>query len=353
MSQTESRIGAPPLPVVNMPGALPGGPMMRPMPNMPVRGTPPVVLPGGPVRGPGMGPVPGQGGGRWSQAPGGWNAYRPPSYGFTLPRYWVSAPFFISNYSLYGLPRPTAGYGWSRYYDDAVLTDRYGRVYDWRSDLDWSRDGRWSSEDYSDSYGYRDDREAPRPRRNNDGVAGAVIGGVVGGVAGNIIGGDGNRLAGTLIGGGLGAIAGAAIDKSTSRDRDRAYRDDYRDDYRGFEGREVRPSGKRGKGRDYSYEGTWNGSWDGGPSRTYTGRFDGNVRPHWDGGYAGGGYYEGGSRSYSYRSGWGEGPSVTTVVVTPGAPIVTKTVSYVTEYVTVPARTKYVKRAKYVKRCGC
>lgn len=274
LSQSDSRIGAPPVPGT----AIPMPPMMRQMP--PPRGVAPVMQ-----RGPS---------GRWSQVPGGWNAYRQPSYGYALPQHWVSTPYFISNYSLYRLPRPAAGFGWSRYYDDAVLTDRYGRVYDWRGNMDWSRDPRWASEDYSDSYGYRDDprNDGPRPRRN-DGVAGAVIGGVVGGIAGNIIGGDGNRLAGTLIGGGVGALAGQAIDKSSSRRRDRD--------------------------RDHSYR-------DGGPSY-----------PHWYRGEADG------------RYGWMEGPTVTTTTTTPGKPYVTKTVRYVTEYVTVPARrTKYVKRSKYV-----
>ena len=49
-----------------------------------------------------------------------------------------------------------------------------------------------------------------------------------------------------------------------------------------------------------------------------------------------------------------DGPSVTTVTVTSGAPVMTKTVRYVTEYVSLPARhAKYVKRTKYVHRCGC
>src|SRR3546814_2580957 len=49
---------------------------------------------------------------------------------------------------------PPAGYGWSRYYDDAVLTDRYGRVYAYRSGIDWNRSER-------DGPVYRD---APPPR---------------------------------------------------------------------------------------------------------------------------------------------------------------------------------------------
>lgn len=89
--------------------------------------------------------------GRWhagARAPGGWVAYRRPVRGFALPRYWVQPGFYIANYGVYGLPAPQAGYGWSRYYDDAVLTDRYGRVYDSRSDIDWGRyEGGYADDD--------------------------------------------------------------------------------------------------------------------------------------------------------------------------------------------------------------
>ncbi|QUT04324.1 RcnB family protein [Sphingobium phenoxybenzoativorans] len=80
--------------------------------------------------------------GRWRgghDAPGGWAAYRRPAYGFALPRYWIQPAYYIADYRAYGLPVPNYGYGWSRYYDDAVLTDQYGRVYDSRSGIDWDR----------------------------------------------------------------------------------------------------------------------------------------------------------------------------------------------------------------------
>jgi len=80
--------------------------------------------------------------GRWYAgwaAPGGWQSYQRPRVGFALPAYWVHPRFFIANYGVYGLPAPTTGYGWSRYYDDAVMTDQYGRVRDVRSGIDWSR----------------------------------------------------------------------------------------------------------------------------------------------------------------------------------------------------------------------
>lgn len=79
-------------------------------------------------------------GGRWIggvQAPGGWNAYRRPGRGFTLPGYWIAPSFFIGNFAAYGLAPPPYGYHWSRYYDDAVLIDDRGQVYDSVQGIGW------------------------------------------------------------------------------------------------------------------------------------------------------------------------------------------------------------------------
>jgi Ni/Co efflux regulator RcnB len=121
--------------------------------------------------------------GRWSaghQAPGGWAGYRRPVTGFILPGYWMQPPYYISRYDAFGLPAPTAGYGWSRYYDDAVMTDRYGRVHDSRVGYDWDR---------------------------------------YGGLIGSAIAGPGNRTGGAILGAGLGAIAGGVIADSTAPGR--------------------------------------------------------------------------------------------------------------------------------------
>lgn len=78
--------------------------------------------------------------GRWFAgwyAPGGWGAYQRPVVGYVLPSYWTRPAYRIGNYGNYGLPAPVAGYGWSRYYDDAVMIDNHGRVRDHRSDIDW------------------------------------------------------------------------------------------------------------------------------------------------------------------------------------------------------------------------
>lgn len=291
--------------------------------------------------------------GRWYagwRAPGGWNGYRRPVRGYVLPRYWVSPAFFIPNYTVYGLPAPAYGYGWSRYYDDAVMTDRYGRVYDYRSDIDWGRyDGGYDDGDHAD--------------RRDDGVGGAAIGAVVGGIAGNRIAGRGNRTEGTLIGAGVGAVAGYAIDKAEDGRRRDA----------------PPPPDRPGAPYDYrygddtvttanDYEGRWTGTWRGADGKsysgTYEGRFEGTAQSrygvdydappyegpaHWSnapapgapivtttygpGGYVAGGYY--------YPA-----PVVTTVTVQP-AVTTTTTTTYVTE------KVAYRNPVRKVRSCRC
>lgn len=80
--------------------------------------------------------------GRWwggAGAPGGWRAYRQPTRGRALPSYWVAPDWYVGDWRGYGLPQPPYGYNWSRYYDDAVLIDTRGRVYDWVAGVDWDR----------------------------------------------------------------------------------------------------------------------------------------------------------------------------------------------------------------------
>lgn len=97
------------------------------------------------------------GGGLWAggtNAPGGWNAYHRPTRGWTLPRYWIAPMFYISDYGSYGLSVPPAGYGWSRYYDDAVLIDGRGRVADVMYGVDWDGYGYGGEAYASDGYAY-------------------------------------------------------------------------------------------------------------------------------------------------------------------------------------------------------
>ena len=228
--------------------------------------------------------------GRWYagwRAPGGWNAYRRPAYGYVLPRYWVDPSYYIANYSAYGLPAPAYGYGWSRYYDDAVMTDRYGRVYDHRRHIDWNRyEGGYGPDgDYADAPGYDGPPPPARP--------------------------------------------------GASYDRDYRYADD---------------GVTTGNEYDYDgrWTGTWTTEDGRKVQGTYDGRFEGQVRgagmahgAHWDGGppMPPGGYVSGG---YYYPA-----PIVTTVTVQP-AVTTTTTTTYVTEKVVY---RKPVRKARRTCRC--
>jgi Nickel/cobalt transporter regulator len=147
------------------------------------------------------------------------SAYVRPAYGYQLPKDWMAPDFFIADPRAFGLERPATGFGWSRYHNDAVLTDQWGRVYDTRSNYDW--------DDHS-SHG--------RGSHDGDAAVAGIGGAAVGAVAGNLIAGAGSRLAGSLIGGGVGALAGLAIEAATSKhrrnhrgydDRDYGYDDGY------------------------------------------------------------------------------------------------------------------------------
>lgn len=212
--------------------------------------------------------------------PVGAPAYVRPFRGFLLPRVWIAPVYYIPNWQGFGLARPAQGFGWSRYYDDAVLTDRNGRVYDSVQGVNWAAaqaaplvpGGQATvkqtySPDY-DPYNYDSDlllgndvavhgthwvhspeadapgvdydaddyANAPPPPpasgydgdydpafleacRRDSGLGGAAIGAAAGGLAGNRIAGRGNRTGGTLIGAGVGAVAGMVIDKAEDRER--------------------------------------------------------------------------------------------------------------------------------------
>jgi len=96
-------------------------------------------------------------GGRWiggARAPGGWSAYRRPVRGWAMPDYWLAPSFTIVDWRAYGLAPPPAGYRWSRYYDDAVLIDPYGRAMDCVEGVDWDGD---APDDYADHGDYEYD----------------------------------------------------------------------------------------------------------------------------------------------------------------------------------------------------
>ncbi|SFP46067.1 RcnB family protein [Sphingomonas rubra] len=83
--------------------------------------------------------------GRWVggwNAPGGWDGYRPLRPGQALPPYWGQPDFAVGNWADYALAPPPGGAYWSRYYDDAVLIDGDGTVYDTVDGIDWHRADR-------------------------------------------------------------------------------------------------------------------------------------------------------------------------------------------------------------------
>ena len=108
-------------------------------------------------------------GGRWiggARAPGGWSAYRRPVKGWALPGYWLEPSFAISDWGAYGLAPPPDGSHWSRYYDDAVLVDQYGRTMDCVADVDWDGDAPDGYADHGDrayDYGHDVGPGAPYP----------------------------------------------------------------------------------------------------------------------------------------------------------------------------------------------
>jgi hypothetical protein len=83
--------------------------------------------------GPGFKPRPGQNGIPHN------DKYRQPHQGYSLPSYWVNPGLAISNFAFFGLSTPSYGSYWSRYYDDAVLINPRGYVYDTRPGLNWDR----------------------------------------------------------------------------------------------------------------------------------------------------------------------------------------------------------------------
>ncbi|AQR73797.1 RcnB family protein [Sphingomonas sp. LM7] len=108
--------------------------------------------------------------GRWDagyRAPGGWNSYRRLHRGATLPGYWRGADFRVQDYLSFGLAAPPHGYSWVRYYDDAVLVDQEGSVWDSRDGIAWG--GAVAAASASAGYAVADSRAGvgagyPAPR---------------------------------------------------------------------------------------------------------------------------------------------------------------------------------------------
>lgn len=266
-----------------------------------------------------------------------------------LPTYFLAPRYYITNYPAYGLGRPSYGYRWVRYYDDAYLVDDRGYIQDYRYDVPYPEgeyaegsydheepyyDERYEDDRYDDHY-YADREYRDRHYRDDDrgegAAAGAVIGGVIGGIAGNRIAGRGNRTEGTIIGAGVGALAGGAIGSAAeeAERRDRYYdRDYYERDYR----RGPPPGYYRDGYRRHEGYGT-----------TYGYR----------GGYGhGGGYYPppvhttvdvSGGTAHTVTSGGYPFQNATTTIVVNSAPAVTTT-TYIEEEVEYVAPRRTVRR---------
>ena len=157
--------------------------------------------------------------GRWwggVNAPGGYAAYRRPVRGYVLPAYWNTPRFHVDDWRAFALPQPPVGYRWVRYYDDAVLIDGRGAVYDTEFGVDWDRLDRPPAHA---SAPLPPPPPVVAPARRDTGLGGAAIGAVAGGALGAAVAGRGDRLGGALIGGGVGAATGYAIDRAEDRGR--------------------------------------------------------------------------------------------------------------------------------------
>jgi Ni/Co efflux regulator RcnB len=110
---------------------------------------------------------------------------KPIKHGHVVPRFWFGPRFHIVNWGMYGFSQPFGDQRWIRYYDDAYLIDRGGRVHDSRYGMEWDRYGdAWAydqngipmrgddggyghgyqaEEDYSYGGGYQQQHHAPPP----------------------------------------------------------------------------------------------------------------------------------------------------------------------------------------------
>jgi len=67
--------------------------------------------------------------------------------------FWFGGQFHINNWQVYGFADPGQDQRWIRYYDDAYLIDRGGRVVDTRYGMDWDRYGEeWEMDEGIPAY---------------------------------------------------------------------------------------------------------------------------------------------------------------------------------------------------------
>jgi Ni/Co efflux regulator RcnB len=78
----------------------------------------------------------------------GFTHFRRIDRGGFVPHFWFGPQFHVQNWSIHGFPEPMHDRRWIRYYDDALLIDRDGRVHDGRYGWDWDRyDDRWAEDE--------------------------------------------------------------------------------------------------------------------------------------------------------------------------------------------------------------
>ena len=97
--------------------------------------------------------------------------------GFFVPNFWWGPQSQIQNWSMYGFSQPVQDRRWVRYFDDALLIDRSGRVLDGRWGMNWDDNSdRWAYDDegipYYDGDDYADDEEYGYDERDYDGRRG-------------------------------------------------------------------------------------------------------------------------------------------------------------------------------------
>lgn len=81
--------------------------------------------------------------------------------GGMLPPHFRTPQFFVQDWGAFGFPAPMPGGHWVRYYDDALLIDRDGRVMDSRHDWDWEGGG--------DRMAHHEDHDGDRDHGGDDG----------------------------------------------------------------------------------------------------------------------------------------------------------------------------------------
>ncbi|HST35200.1 MAG TPA: RcnB family protein [Allosphingosinicella sp.] len=102
-------------------------------------------------------------GGSWQNFRPGRNFQRHIGRGFSVHPFWFGSQFYVNDWQGYGFADPGPDQRWIRYYDDAYLIDRGGRVVDQREDFDWDRHG----DDWEDDDGVPM-RRGHRGRRHGD-----------------------------------------------------------------------------------------------------------------------------------------------------------------------------------------